>query len=209
MSDTDIDTPDWPEIIRALQAQVQSRIHTALPAVIKSYDSSTQTATVELAVQLKGSKVPPLADVPVCWPGGAQGFLHIPLEAGDTCMVVFAEEDFSKWWESGSVSAPAVLERHGLHAMAIPGLRRAAMPQVTGDGRVTLAATDELRLGSDGATQYVALASLVAAQLTALKSAISGAAVVAGDGGAAFKTNLIAALSSWPATVAATKVKAT
>lgn len=36
------------------------------------------------------------------------------------------------------------------------------------------------------------------ADLTTLKSAISGAAVVAGDGGAAFKANLIAALSSWP-----------
>lgn len=59
------------------------------------------------------------------------------------------------------------------------------------------------------AGQFVALANLVAAQLNALKTAINGAAVVPGDGGAAFKTNLMAALASWPSTVAATKVKAT
>lgn len=34
--------------------------------------------------------------------------------------------------------------------------------------------------------------------LTTLKSAIQGAAVVANDGGAAFKANLLAALASWP-----------
>lgn len=34
--------------------------------------------------------------------------------------------------------------------------------------------------------------------LATLKDAIAGAAVVAGDGGAAFKANLLAALSNWP-----------
>lgn len=73
--------------------------------------------------------------------------------------------------------------------------------------RSTLTAP-EIRLGSDAATELVALASLVEAQLSALKTAISSAAVVSGDGGAAFKANLIAALSAWPATTAASKVKA-
>ena len=59
------------------------------------------------------------------------------------------------------------------------------------------------------AGQFVALANLVAAQLNALKTAINGAAVVPNDGGAAFKANLMTALASWPATVAATKTKAT
>ena len=66
----------------------------------------------------------------------------------------------------------------------------------------------EVRLGSDAATELVALASRVEAQLTALKSAISGAATAPSDGGAAFKANLLAALSSWPASTAASKVKA-
>ena len=59
------------------------------------------------------------------------------------------------------------------------------------------------------AGELVALANLVTTQLTALKTAINGAAVVPGDGGAAFKAAIMAALASWPATVAATKTKAT
>lgn len=66
---------------------------------------------------------------------------------------------------------------------------------------------DEILLGRD-ATELVALADLVETELAKIKSAINGAAVVAGDGGAAFKANIIAALSEFPASVAAEKVKA-
>lgn len=72
--------------------------------------------------------------------------------------------------------------------------------------RLTLDA-DEVELG-DGATNEVALHNLVEDELTALKSAINGAGVTPGDGGAAFKANLMAALSSWPGSTAASKVKA-
>lgn len=66
----------------------------------------------------------------------------------------------------------------------------------------------ELRLGSDSASDFVALASLVSIQLTQLKAAIAGAGVTAGDGGATFKATLLAALAAWPTSVAAGKVKA-
>lgn len=51
-------------------------------------------------------------------------------------------------------------------------------------------------LGSKDATDYVALASKVEAELAKIKNAISGAAVSGGDGGAAFKANIIAGLTS-------------
>lgn len=60
-----------------------------------------------------------------------------------------------------------------------------------------------------GGAAFVALAALVATNLTTLKTAIAGAAVFAGDGGALFKTNIGIALASWPASMAATKTKAT
>lgn len=66
---------------------------------------------------------------------------------------------------------------------------------------------DDILLGRD-ATKLVALAELVQDELSDIKNAISGAAVTPGDGGAAFKSNIIAALSGFPASVAATKVKA-
>jgi hypothetical protein len=197
--------PSWPEILDALQARTQRAIHTALPGTVKSYDVATQVATVQLVVQLEGVTVPPLADVPVCWPGGAAGFLHVPLAAGDPVLVVFAEEDFSRWWDTGSISAPTVLARHGLHAIAIPGLRRAAAPHSVTGGHVTLAATSELRLGSDAASAFVALANLVDARLSAIVSAFNSHTHPTAAAGPPSVPTL--PMSS-PASVAATKVKA-
>lgn len=221
---TDVDQPSWPDILRGVQDSLANRIHTSLPGVVKSYDSATQTAVVQLAVQLLGNTVPPLPDVPVAWPGGAAGFVHVPLADGDPVLVVFCEEDFSGWWDTGSVSAPRVLARHGLHAVAIPGLRRAAAPLAVTGGHVTVGATAAVHLGGDVATAFVALANLVDAKLEQLSGAIATAAqaetVASGLGG----MNLLAMAlgispavgdppdppeEAWPdGSVAATKVKA-
>jgi hypothetical protein len=99
---------------------------------------------------------------------------------------VFAEESFSKWFDTGSVEQPEVLRRHGLHAVCIPMVARAGQ-----------------------AVQFVALANLVNAQFAALADAFSGWVVVPNDGGAALKAQLTALSGTgWPASVAASKVKA-
>lgn len=207
-----IDEPEWPEILRAVQDSLAERIHTSLPGIVKSYDSATQTAQVQLAVQLLGNSPPPLSDVPVAWPGGAAGFVHVPLAAGDSVLVVFTEEDFSGWYDTGSVSAPRVLARHGLHAVAIPGLRRAAAPLAVTGGHVTVGAASEVRLGSDSASDPVALKSLVEGAVKDLLDGIISAAgsITAPGGGPAF----VAALNLFKTTyelalqVGADKVKA-
>jgi hypothetical protein len=197
--------PSWPEILQSVTAAALKGVHTALPATVKSYDVATQVASVELVIQLEGQTVPPLSDVPVVWPGGAAGFLHVPLAAGDPVLVVFSEEDFSKYWDTGSISAPASLARHGLHAIAIPGLRRAAAPLAVTAGHVTLGAASELRLGADAASAFVALATLVDARIAALVSYINTHVhATAGTGPPVPPTVLLGA----QATVAATKVKA-
>lgn len=73
--------------------------------------------------------------------------------------------------------------------------------------KLVLAAT-MLHLGAESGSQFVALSNLVSSQLNALKQAISEAGVTPNDGGAAFKTNLLSALSTWPGSTAATKTKA-
>jgi len=56
-------------------------------------------------------------------------------------------------------------------------------------------------------TSYLTLDTPLQSQLSALKTAISGAGTTPGDGGAAFKTALLAALSAWPGTTASTLVR--
>lgn len=200
---SEVDEPTWPEILAAASAKALRGVHTALPGRVKDYDVATQTAQVQLAVHLDGLEVPPLKDVPVCWPGGSEGFLHVPLAAGDTVLVLFAEEDFSRWFDTGSVSPPQVLARHGLHAIAIPGLRRAKDPLAVTAGHVTLSAINELRLGEDTASVFIALANLVDARITSLQEAIDTHIHPTGVGPSGVNTTPVGAL----ATVASSKVK--
>lgn len=137
--------PSWEEILDAALTARLRGVHTALPGTIKGYSEANQTATVELAVQLETTveqfaKVPDLADVPVVWPGA--------WSAGDRCLIVFSEEDFSKWWETSSVEPPSVLQRHGLHAICVPVVAQAGET-----------------------VQFVALANLVNARLSTLQAA--------------------------------------
>lgn len=74
---------------------------------------------------------------------------------------------------------------------------------------MALPVSSMLHLGAVSGADFVALAGLVEAQLNALKTAINGAVIVAGDGGLSLKTSLMVALAGWPSTTAATKVKAT
>jgi hypothetical protein len=130
------------ELLDAILTSRLRSVHTALPGTILAYDADAQTATVECAVQLEATTgsfqaVAPLADVPVTVPGA--------WAAGDRCLLVFAEESFAKWFETGSVEPPEVLVRHGLHAVCIPWV--------------------------EGSSQFVALANLVQTALDKIQYA--------------------------------------
>jgi hypothetical protein len=206
------------ELLELVTSSKLADVWTALPGTVKKYDATTQRADVEIGVKnfLLGpddkpvfESLPVVQNVRIAWPGGgAVGgwFFHVPLQAGDAVLLIFSTLDAGEWEDTGKLSNPNTTQRHTLQsAFAFPFWRApAALPPF--GGAVHLKA-DMIAFGGL-VTQFVALAPLVTAQLNALKAAIAGAAVVAGDGGAAFKANLIAALSAWPATVAATKVRA-
>jgi len=172
--------PSWNEVLDAATGAALRGVHTAMLGSIKSYDAAAQTAVVELATHLPRASgeyaaVAPV-EGPVVWPGA--------WASGDRCLVVFLEESAAKWLETGSVEAPEVQLRHGLHPVVLP------FPSIEGQ-----------------AAQFVALGNLVSAQLADLKSAINGWTPVPNDGGAALKV----ALTSWLASssaVSAVKVKA-
>jgi hypothetical protein len=166
----------WGEVLDGVLTSRLRSVHTAMVGEISSYSEAHQTAEVTLAVQLEAAsgefeQVAPLADVPVLWPGA--------WAAGDTCLLVFCEESFSKWFDTGSVEPPEVLRRHGLHAVCIPLVARAAQ-----------------------AVQFVALANLVDARLETIRTTWTFPTGVGPTGTAA--AGGVPALDS----VAAEKVKA-
>jgi hypothetical protein len=221
--------PSLAHILQATIEKCQRQIHKAEPARVIAYNAEAQTVDVQPLIQRDqgpGGRSepefetgPPYNEVPVCWPGGSAGFLHVPLEPGDNVLIVHCDQNYARWWVSGSISVPEIRNLHGLHPIAIPGLRHEAQPLPVSSGtHVTLAATDELRLGDDGATAPVALAPLVEDQLADLvtriglwKAAINAlppATPVTNGTLAGFIEALEEILSGWPGSVGASKVRA-
>lgn len=158
----------WNELFDLVLTSRLRSVHTALPGTIRSHSEANQTCTVEIAVELEGPageflRVPDLEGVPVVTPGAWSN--------GDRCLLVFCEESFSKWFETGSVEPPDVLQRHGMHAICVPLVARA------GD-----------------TVDFVALKGLVEAALLDLLSNIISAAgsITAPGGGPAFVAALTA-----------------
>lgn len=180
--------PSWPEVLDTVLTSRLRSVHTAMLGEIRSYSEADQTAEVMLAVELEATSgvfeaAPPLSDVPVLWPGA--------WSAGDSCLLVFCEESFAKWFETGSVEPPEVLRRHGLHAVCIPLVARGGQ-----------------------AAEFVALANLVQARLDAIQAAfdshvhvVTGTANPGGLTVAATAAATVAPIGPL-APVAATKVKA-
>lgn len=176
----------WNEVLDTILTSRLRSVHTSLPATIRAYSEANQTATCELAVQLEAAggeflQVPALEGVPVTQPGAWTN--------GDRCLLVFCEESFAKWFETGSVEPPDVLQRHGLHAVCIPLVAEAGQ-----------------------AVDFVALKSLVEAALLDLLDGVISAAgsVTAPGGGPAFVSalNLFKTSYQLALQVGADKVKA-
>jgi len=223
-------SPTAAEVLRMAIAGALEDVHVALPGQITEWNPAQQKASVKplvkrLVAAEDGSEIleelPIITDVPVMFPRSSQFFFSLPLAPGDFVLLVFCERSIDVWLSGqGDDANPDDFRRHDLSdAVAIPGffpfsraladvsatnlaIGKTGGPQIHVDNAL-------VHLGAYPAADFVALAALVQGQLTALKAAIAGAAVVAGDGGAAFKAAILAALTTWPASVAATKAKAT
>lgn len=175
--------------------------------------------------ELVEEELPVIPMVPVGYMQGGGAFVSMPLAVGDFVTVIFAERSIDQWVELATKAAqratsPGDRGTHTLDgAIALPcgpAPRRELLADVhaenvvigfDGGAQVHVRPDGTIHLGKDGADQYVALANKVATELTALKNAIAGAAVVAGDGGASFKAAIGVALAAWPASVGSTKTK--
>lgn len=174
-------------------------LHVALPGTVRSYDAGAQTAEIELGVQRvlpaedeedeedTPESLPILQSVPVAWPRGGSCFLHWPLAAGDTGLVVFCESDLSAWRESGGVVDPGVALRHGLSgAVFHPGLHVRGAPNASADGTYGRVGREggpfvefrETEIRAGGA-QALAQASQVGIHLGAIKTALDTIATAA------------------------------
>jgi phage tail protein X len=215
--------PNWSEVLRAALDNRISDVHVALPGRVVKYDAAKQVADIQPMVrraverldgEVELEDLPICPNVPIAWPHGGGYYLHFPLAEGDDVELVFNEAATAQYRESGELSPPGDLRRHSLgYAFAVPCrlVTSKAFADAPTEAVVIVPSGGKLRVsqaGAAAASEAVALAEKVTAQLEALKDAISEAATGGQDGGAAFKAAILAALEDWPGDIASTSLDA-
>jgi len=210
--------PTLAEIIRNAIASRLSDLHVALPGRIESYDPSTQTAEVlpmirraipDTAGAIQHEDLPKIPNVPVLFPRGSADTYSItwPIAVGDFVLLVFNSWAIGQWRETGAVSNPVDLGKHGLgNPIAIPGIapKTGSIPT---DPAALVIEGAEVKVGP-AAVDFVAMNAKVLAELGSIASALSShthGGVTAGSG-----TSGPPAAPPYtpPADVASTKLKA-
>lgn len=230
--------PETTDILRVLSRRVKLSIRTHVPAKVIAYDAATQKATVEVATKqvvkvVDLRRIPPdaesvegvpptatatrrafiLPNVPVVWPRTIAGYITFPLVAGDTGELHVGDRDLTAWIKAGVASRPVQLRTHDLaDSVFHPGLHADTNPitPATSSTATVVAGTAQVQIGSTLATESATKAESL---LTALIAAVTAAPTVPMDGGASFKSGLLAQLATMqaqlgtPAGIGSTKVK--
>jgi hypothetical protein len=231
-------TPELEDVLLEAMDDRLLDVHTAVPGKVLRYDVATQTADVQPLVRAGGVALPVLPNCPVAFPRGGGFFLSFPLQVGDFVFVVFPENSIDLWRaRSGAEGDPGDQRRHSpTSGVALPCLYPSARALSDAHGANLVLGKDggtqvhiksgQVSIGSENASDFVALAAKVAtelaklnADLNTLKSGVLAAlSVVAPPGptaglvvGAGAATAFSSATSTVPtahASVAATVTKA-
>lgn len=180
------ETWELPDIIELMVKDELDGVFTALSGRVESYDRTTQRARIQpTMLQKDGSKMPLLGNVPVVWPCGSGGSLHMDLEKGSPVVVLFLTTSAFEYMQDGKEGRASTSKRRfgPSSAMAFPGgmplpkaLTGAAITDgaavLAGDSQVVLEAP-EIKAGA-AATQAAALAPPTEAYLNTIDAQLKG-----------------------------------
>jgi len=123
---------DSNEVLEKKFDTFSERIRVAIPGIIQSFDADKQTVSVKAAIKERMSfhgepfeniEIPELLEVPILLPRAGNFILTMPIASGDECLLVFADNCYDSWWESGKISSQLDNRRHDLSdAFAIIGV---------------------------------------------------------------------------------------
>lgn len=188
-------------ILRAIDIAV-SELRVSLPGVVLKYYPEEHRADVQPALKTKYVDsdgvatvrlLPVVVNVPVGHPRANGAVVHMPLAPEDVVHLVFADRSLDKWLgEGGTVDPEDVRKHHLTDAWCYPGgypfndpivipdptaltlLYGSSEIRVKKDGVITVKGGTETHLGGLAPTKHVALAELVASNLSAFKAAFDG-----------------------------------
>lgn len=184
-----------PTLTQLLKQAIENRlldVHTALIAKVESYDAAKQQVSVSpvlkrtiktLDDETVQEQLPILSEVPVLFPRAGGYFISFPIQPGDFVQLVFNESNIDEW-NANSSPNDIYSERFGLQgAVAIPGVSPESKP-LSGAHKMNFVAGkdngvqlhidgEKIRLGSADASEALAIASRVEAEVNKIITAFN------------------------------------
>jgi hypothetical protein len=162
---TSVFEPGLASVLDTHQQKIARAINCTLIGTVELFNPLTNTVSVSLNFkrQLPDGRVldfPLLTDVPVFIYSGGYSHFVMPIEPGDTCIVLFCDKDIDLWHYSGETKVPNTPRTHALSdGIALVGIRPASNPHDITPGIV------ELTCGSPGNPRQFQLSAFAGAIL--------------------------------------------
>lgn len=116
--------PKMTDVLSDLKKDIFKNLNCVKIGQIVSFDTSDQTASVQIAfkqvqnINADGTKVlkdyPVLAKCPCVVIGGGTASLQMPIKAGDFAVVLFNDRDIDNWWRAGINQEPNTPRLHSI-----------------------------------------------------------------------------------------------
>ncbi len=104
-------------VLDRFKTNLLTQLNCAKVGKIKSFDASTQTADIEI------DGYPQISGVPVSFICGAKFSIQVPVQAGDSCIVLFCDGDLDNWVNGDGYIPAFSQDKHGLNgAIALLGI---------------------------------------------------------------------------------------
>jgi hypothetical protein len=125
-----------------------------MPGKVVKYDRTTNRAEIQpqlkrkFVTQPQAQDLPVLSEVPVLQARGTDAYVRLPIQVGDTGLLIFCERSIDLWLERGESVDPLDRRRHSLSdAVFLPGLFSSTTPlPATGDSSSIVIANAGVRV---------------------------------------------------------------
>lgn len=182
-------TPDLRATLNAFKTELFYNLNCHQLGEIVSFDPSTQTASIQLMVDIQTNdavyRYPLMTDCPVFVLSGGNGCITMPVAPGDTCLVLFNDRDIDNWYTTGTESVPNSTRTHDLSdGLALVGFRNLSnkifgydpteLQIRNGTGKIAITADEgKVKMSNDVGSLLNAMNKIILA-LTALNTVKSG-----------------------------------
>lgn len=141
------------EMVRTSVSEILKGIGVSIPAHILEFDTDTQLAKIQIAVEFidvggKSFEIAPIVNMPVHFSGG-DFILEHQIDAGDEGLIIVSQRCIDGWKEQGGVAPQTVIRKLGMQdGLFIPGFR--SKPNAVTDFQ-----NDGIRLRNKAGDQFI------------------------------------------------------